>query len=180
MAPPWADIECAVGAVGKIPTPSPGKSVIARPPWPSPPQNRSTPERHGVSSHFFCRLKKVTALTPGAANRSTPIRPRLPPFASIAVHSRFPPPLPSTKGAHNTSLGYSPRKRDIETIQGLKARSIPVPKSYGDAIGWGGAGPLALEPTGPVALGQTGRLDPPQHQRCEPCQPGVAPQETGH
>jgi phage terminase large subunit-like protein len=32
--------------------------------------------------------------------------------------------LPSTYGAHNPSLGYSPRKRDIETIQALKARSI--------------------------------------------------------
>ena len=37
----------------------------------SSPVTRSTPERHGVSSHFFCRVKKVTALTPGAGKRST-------------------------------------------------------------------------------------------------------------
>ena len=32
--------------------------------------------------------------------------------------------LPSTKGANHPSLGYSPRNWDIETVQGLKARSI--------------------------------------------------------
>ena len=29
---------------------------------------------------------------------------------------------------------------------------MPVPNSYGGAIGWDGAGPLALEQTGPLAL----------------------------
>ncbi len=47
------------------------------------------------------------------------------PFAFIGVHSRF-PPVPSTNGADNPSLGYSPRKWRIETIQGLKARHHPV------------------------------------------------------
>ena len=83
-------------------------------------------------------------------NRSTPIPPRPPPSLTSfpPVHSPIcgqpvPPPhlpspirvhrrpfavlpLPSTNGAHNPSLGYSPRNWDIETIQGLKARHHPA------------------------------------------------------
>ena len=48
--------------------------------------------------------------------------------------------------------------------------SIPVPNSYGDAIGWDGAGPLALkqdrsldlERTKPLILEQTGPLAIPE------------------
>ena len=32
--------------------------------------------------------------------------------------------FPSSNGAHNPRLGYSPRNWDIETVRGLKARSI--------------------------------------------------------
>ena len=46
---------------------------------------------------------------------------------------------PSTKGANHTSLGYSPRKWGIETIQGLQARHHPVVR---ECVGY--VGPTAL------------------------------------
>jgi hypothetical protein len=83
-----------------------------------------TPERHGVSSHFFCRVKKVTALTPGAGNRSSPIRKGFPPPRTIgqrpsvhaSPHSRpfaaLPPPQRQRRGlipAWGTAPGFGPQ-----------------------------------------------------------------------
>ena len=85
---------------------------------------------------------------PGAGNRSTPIRPRLRPICGqpvppphlpspIRVHRR--PlavlPLTSTNGAHNPSLGYSPRNWHIKTIQGLKARNDRADPEFAGYIG---------------------------------------------
>ena len=85
---------------------------------------------------------------PGVGNRSTPIRPRLRPICGqpvppphlpspIRVHRR--PlavlPLTSTNGAHNPSLGYSPRNWHIKTIQGLKARNDRADPEFAGYIG---------------------------------------------
>ena len=77
-------------------------------------------------------------------------------------------PLPSTNGAHNPSLGYSPRKRDIETIQGLKARHHPVDSRGRDMSG--------LQPFGSIIMADTQAVGPP---RCllsnafAPCKPNL-------
>ena len=62
-------------------------------------------------------------------------------------------PLPSTNGAHNPSLGYSPRKRDIETIQGLKARHHPVDSQGEGYVGPSALGSIIMADTQAVGLG---------------------------
>ena len=62
-------------------------------------------------------------------------------------------PLPGTNGAHNPSLGYSPRKLDIETIQGLKARHHPVDSQGEGYVGPSALGSIIMADTQAVGLG---------------------------
>jgi hypothetical protein len=81
----------------------------------------------GLGSHRMRRWRGGKTGQPESPKRKQPN-----PFFSAPQPLRarfFPPPFavlhpPSTNGAIHPSLGYRPRKRGIETIQGLKARSI--------------------------------------------------------
>ena len=103
---------------------TPNHHRLPHPPQSAPSAEKPSPERHGVSSHFFCRLKKVTALTPGAGNRSTPIRngfrhlhhPRTPPQFLI-------PPPPSPIRVHRVFRGYNPpNKKGRKQLSPLPAQ----------------------------------------------------------
>ena len=96
----------------------------------SSPGTRSTPERHGVSSHFFCRVKKVTALTPGAGKRSTVSAP--PGTPTRVLHQcpglRGPPRYPGcawqSPNNHNVVV---PRQR-AGTLPGTGPLAKPPPR----------------------------------------------------
>ncbi len=80
-----------------------------------------------------------------SATRSTPNHTRH--RKSVNAQPHAPSPFPGTNGAIHPSLGYSPRKRDIETIQGLKARHHPVDSWGRDMSG--------LQPFGSIIMPDT-------------------------
>ena len=101
-----------------------------------------------------------------SATRSTPPHTRH--RKSVNAQPHAPSPFPGTNGAIHPSLGYSPRKRDIETIQGLTARHHPVDSWGRDMSG--------LQPFGSIIMADTQAVGPP---RCllsnafAPCKPNL-------